>query len=526
MRKGIDERQMTLRLIEDRGGPSASTISGLLNGTRLPTRAQVAKIAEGAGVTAEQAEIWQELRDRAEEALNRLRPDLDRCRTDTDLLNAFWGLFESCGTDLDAAITLVERADADKVGPVLGKLVKPDEKRIREVFDSRSVPLTKDLLAWMVFAAGGRKQEVDHWLQAFEQVRHRYRPDPVAAAEPSATDSSSVDSPAVDSLAADSPVSKPSGGGADEAAGTPERATATDDRSPADEEVPPASRSDTPNWRRRRMLAAVAVACLLAVTGGLVVLTRRPDDPTPPPVTTPSTEHVPTPLPDRLRAASRTHDELVRLGERTALSVDASGSGPFTYIQRRISYVDTTSRDRTALTVVDEELWWMDGDAGITGQRVTRTSRPGQAPWTYREYLQPGDLDGAAEPPSTDPAVLRQQLGRKAPAHGGPARWLLAVAEVNDQFVVDVRQRVAIFDLLATVEGVTYANQGMDELGRVGLAFSADNAEGTRRETLLFDPANGVLLNHETVRLAPDPADQYVSSRTLYLERGRRSKPA
>jgi len=117
---------------------------------------------------------------------------------------------------------------------------------------------------------------------------------------------------------------------------------------------------------------------------------------------------------------------------------------------------------------------------------------------------------GPSVPLASDPSRLRTLLGVKLGA--------TAVAKkISDQFgayVVPVRSRAQLLEVLASVKGISWRGAATDRTGRAGVAVTVDDTEHDQQLLLLFDTATGDLLAYETIGIT----QQQVLTYTLFLK--------
>ena len=124
--------------------------------------------------------------------------------------------------------------------------------------------------------------------------------------------------------------------------------------------------------------------------------------------------------------------------------------------------------------------------------------------------------------------MLAGQLDRVQPAEVGVQARLRSLGDVAREYALPCPVRAAALLVLAQ-SPVIWRGEATDKAGRTGVAISIDSTDGVSRETLILNPATGVLLTHEEIILRnpgklAGPFPQLRSS-TAYIETGRRDTP-
>lgn len=319
-----------------------------------------------------------------------------------------------------------------------------------------------------------------------------------------------------------------------------------------------AERTDTgPRARRRRWWPALAAALgTVLVTAGIGVAAGPgwPGPGTSTPDRAPTSADVPNPL----SAASGGRTSCLA-GTSTAAptrptrDTDASGwlrltaaalaptpadaqTGTVTYIRLHEWAGDmTVGADKTGRTTVRVSMseTWFAADGSATAIITTfpnGTASPGPdvpGATSERHQLPAGSWHNRFPgEPSSDPLTLAGQLDQVQPARVGSQARARALGGVAREYVLPCPVRAAALVVLAQ-SPVIWRGETTDRAGRTGIAISVDSTDGVSRETLILDPATGVLLTHEeTILRNPGklagPFPQLRSS-TAYIETGRRN---
>ncbi|SCL28713.1 hypothetical protein GA0070616_3746 [Micromonospora nigra] len=260
------------------------------------------------------------------------------------------------------------------------------------------------------------------------------------------------------------------------------------------------------------LLGGASLASL--VTVGTATVRDRGEEPAPPATGAPPGVTPPSATPGGSDAPARLADLALMVAGLRPTPV----AGTYTVVCRRIWSPNDLAPGIDPARYRDEQLWW---SARLSGRRVVtpvvkgrRSSGP-----TMSRYRQ-GDLTEIPSLPSADPAELREQLaaqlGELPPELRSTAGMLHLVSRLFRYHLLDPGQRSALLYELAATPGIRYRGAYPDRADRPGLAFSADDSQG-RRETLLFDPASGELLSHETTSVTGEQTLGY----QLFLTRTR-----
>lgn len=211
-------------------------------------------------------------------------------------------------------------------------------------------------------------------------------------------------------------------------------------------------------------------------------------------------------------------------------------SGALVYVRLHQWFGDTTvgadNVGRTTQRVFIEESWYADDGSATT---ITSAFPPGTASpgpgvpgaELRREEQRAGTWHNRFPgQPSSDPPTLAGQLDQVQPGRVGAQARMRALGSIAREYTLPCGVRVAALLVLAQAPAV-WRGEATDKAGRTGVAISIDSTDGITRDTLILDPATGVLLTHEeTVLRNPGrlagPFPQLRSS-VAFIETGRRA---
>ena len=458
----------TRRAMAKAGSISASSASAADSGKELPSPAILAGYLVALDADDSEQAAWSKELDEAQAAAAPFQPQLIEARTTEDMVAALWSLVVSQQlTIADLCDRIDETAQGHPSGLQTEEVLRitglpphfPDGDEVAGVFD-HTVALTTSRLKWLVFAAGGASSDCDHWAD------HLLKVDGLRKA--------------------------------------PRRQTASEQRSTVQ---PRTGRSP----RTRRWFAAFGIVGLILLGSfGLPRLLRHTDR-TPEPAL--STRPAPP-----AGAPKTAHDVLHELAGRVCLTTEPSVTEPSSFYIRRVMWsVETTGGDG-GRTIEDQRTWWNPADR--SGRRETSRRGSDVLPTPYVERFGPGQFTPSfSGEPSTDQDVLTQQLTENHPARVGPARVLRGAVELNDDYVLSAAQTCALLQALADAPGLTYQDHVLDQLGRPGIAVSADDMPKVARDMLIIDSETGQVLGYDTFDISRKIHVQ--TSSAAYVERER-----
>jgi hypothetical protein len=487
-----------------------STMSIIDSGRTMPTWPQVEAYLRGCDITGPALDTWRARHAEHTARAEVFRPDLAGVADVEALRVLLLATIRASG----ASLPLCARRARDGRPDFLPEPV-PDGRTLLAAAESGG--LTEPAVVWLVYTAGGAHDDVAAWVS-------RYRELP--AAPPG--DASSPDGGPLSDSSAGGGTADP--GSREDADGSREAADGSrEDADGARETAAPPSR----RWRRRALLGGLAAAILVpfGVKGAGALWDGASDNRTTPEPASGSgaasngtasngvsgrsaAGSPPPPLEPRVDGAAAAGPALLELAGR-AERVAAAPIGRYRCVHRTAWTVETTEAAAPEVCT-DERLCWAN-DA--RGRRVVTVSRRGAVPETKTEDLPPGPPPGAVDPPDADPARLAEAALRQRPKPDGHVRPLLLCVDLADTYPLAPPQRAAALRMLAAQDGIVPRGQGVDRLGRNGLAFSADGADG-RRVTLLFDPADGRLLGAQVDVPVPSAAGAVNRDDIAYVEAG------
>jgi hypothetical protein len=255
--------------------------------------------------------------------------------------------------------------------------------------------------------------------------------------------------------------------------------------------------AEPPLWRDPGVVRAAVLGVLVIVvlTGGAYVLVRTGGDSsgrTSVAASGGSPGEALTPVPPAQPGADAGGSAAAELDAIiAAVGSQPPAAGRTAHVDIAITTYGPAPAYRGVVSEITEELDW---SPDAPGRRVVHGSGVAPTP----QPLPAGPPLGAAGPPSADPAELQRLLEQRRRSGGGTAALLLGVADLCVSHPLHPPERVAVLRMLRAAPGLTFQGQTIVErLGVPGKAFRADSPGGTR-ETLVFDPATGRLLLHET----------------------------
>ncbi|MEV8517055.1 hypothetical protein [Dactylosporangium sp. NPDC051484] len=449
-----------------KGNYGASTMSLVDNGRTMPSWAQAEAYLKGCDVTGPDLDEWRESHAHHAALAARYSPDLDTAGDREGLLRLLQAMLRDVGVDIGTCADRAAAAARDGCPDFVPQPV-PDGRDL--IVSAEPGRLTEHALAWLVYTAGGALDDVGRWVERHRQLAVAAPPAPPAASAP------------LEAAAPPGPVVWP-------------------------------ARVAAPRRRRRtRVAAGLAASVLLGLASAAALLAGgAPGGPGSPVVGNLASGSAPPTLEPRAEGAAG--QRLLDLADRAERAGPAP-AGRYRCVHRADWTVEATEADAPEVRT-DERLCWAN-DA--QGRRVVTVTRRGAAPATRAEELPPG-APRSAGPPSTDPAVLAVLVGGQRPKPDGHARALLLCIDLADSYPLDPQQSAAVLRMLAAQDGLVLRGQGVDRLGRPGLAVSADGARG-KRVTLLFDGADGRLLGAQLAE--PVPAAGAVNVEDIaYVESG------
>ena len=231
----------------------------------------------------------------------------------------------------------------------------------------------------------------------------------------------------------------------------------------------------------RRLLAtaaAVAVVAGLGVTGGLKLSTHQAGP------TTATANGTATP-----GATDTTVATLLReVGKAAGAQPGGWANAPYWYVK------STYIRDGKTYS---RQFWQGHTNSGeLDDTGVGPASASGPA--SFIVGLKTLDWDQLYQLP-TDPAKLKAVMeadDNRESAYGGPAGTLfMDIGDLLSESPASPALREALYEVAATIPGVTIKGNFTDRLGRTGTAVAFDGKGGTGLPTLVIDRANGALLD-------------------------------
>jgi hypothetical protein len=288
---------------------------------------------------------------------------------------------------------------------------------------------------------------------------------------------------------------------------------------------------------RRTVLAAAGGALALATAGAVTVsVLRRP------PTRVPSAIGTPGGSPGDLwssvmtlvayeypKHAGRAGDQLRRLADRLVDAPYEGHTGRYAFHHITGVIALGGSADGRWQRAERGETWiWQDDDGD--GRQSDRELPP-QYPDAATERWFAAQVTGAPQPTGT-PAPHSYPLPpvpvppfslsglRREIAERSAAGITKAVDSLYRLYVVPREQRAQILRLLAGVAGFAWRGRVTDRAGRPGVAVTMDDPDSGQL-LLIFDPATGVLLGSELIRLEPVRISLYL----VYLETDRTDQP-
>ena len=480
--------------IAKRGHICTTSVSDVLAGKKLPSLDMLKGVLTGIGIAdADSRSRWEEKLADAEAHAATFRSVLDGARTVDDLIAALCKLVDGQGLTTEQLCDRIAET-VDRYGDGRALAVRrlpargPGGDQVAAILGGTAPP-DAAALSWILFAAGGAPDDLDHWTTRLVTIRAEERARAVAAA--SVGTEGDTEPEHADATAAGEP--EPSGGPG-VTPPEPPRPTGTE---------PP--QTVHPRW----LPAAIAVVIVGALVAAGLHLADGDDRA--------AGGGGATATPAAVNPSAPTaQGVLADLARRICARPDVPPAEPYIYVRRVMVSTETTGAG-SGVTRVDERLWWRPDDrSGVrrtTGDSTNGTERFG--PGMFREPFE-GE-------PSTDPDVLFEQMTADHPARVGPARAVRGAGQLNDHWVLAGARLCAQLGALASAPGLVDRGQAVDLQGRPGIAVSADDAFGTTRETLIVDPETGQVLGHETADISgPVPV---VTSRVAYVERGRVAFP-
>lgn len=303
-------------------------------------------------------------------------------------------------------------------------------------------------------------------------------------------------------------------------------------------------RAPSESRRSSRSLAAAAVVALL-VAGAVVV--------GPGGGSTPAVAATPPVLPYETSSAEPASPVLLRISAAAAALPAEPAAGPYRYVRTQGWALNSAiggGRVTSVLASQQRETWRLPDGTGrvrtTAGENLVDRigSRETLDAALTERAASDEDLasDGYAPPPLVDidrlptgsPAAFALAVSSGANTDI-PAGALVAqhIQQLFAEQPVPPQTRADIWQLLATVPGVTYRGELTDRVGRRGTAITIDD-DGTahglpERYLFIIDPATGQLLEYDDI-LTTDPGKLNVRvpailSLTVYLDAGYTTSP-
>jgi hypothetical protein len=225
------------------------------------------------------------------------------------------------------------------------------------------------------------------------------------------------------------------------------------------------------------------------------------------------------PLGDSVRPVPPNARQLLRSLALTAATQPGPQPGRFDYVQTRAwQYEDNVGQNgnhRVVQRIVDQR-WTSDVDG--SGVEVQSGSPP-LSPTT--QHFRPGELQTPRSYPTAPNAfraAIEANQGDPSELHG----WLEIVNNMWATQVVPPSLEAGLLRLLAREPGIVDRGTVTDADGRSGVVVTADAStqQGSHRDSLVFDPVTGRLLDYVMSPLA-GTADQTPQVYVMYERSGR-----
>jgi hypothetical protein len=257
------------------------------------------------------------------------------------------------------------------------------------------------------------------------------------------------------------------------------------------------------------MTAAVAVAVVRAPIGQSVAVVSPTATGSATSIPGPGVALGPTapPLDDSAGPVPPSARQLLRSLARTAASQPVPPPARYDYVQTRAWQYEDNGDHRFVQRIV-EQRWTSDIDG--SGLDIQSGSPP---PSPATQHFRPGELQTPRSYPTGNLNAFRTAIeanqGDPSESHG----WLEIVNNLWATQVVPPSLEAGLLRVLAHEPGIVDRGTVTDADGRSGVVVTADAStqHGSHRDSLVFDPRTGMLLDYVMSPLAgaADPTPQF-----------------